>query len=105
MAQQVRQSLHDEKTESEAAASFAHRVVDLMVLFEDCVNFLAGDADSGVPDLNAHHSLVSTAAEQYFAGLRIFQRIREQVADHLLEQARIAVYPKAARHRAHGNLL
>ena len=105
MAQQIAQALHDGETEAEAAAPFARGIVELMVLLEDRLKFLVGDADSGVPDLDAQHSLAPTATEQHLAAPGVFQRVRKQVADHLLEQARIAADRKAARDHAQGKPL
>ena len=105
MAQQIPQALHDGETEAEAAAAFARGIVELMVLLEDRLKFLVGDADSGVPDLDAQHSLAPTATEQHLAAPGVFQGVRKQVADHLLEQTRIAVYRKAARDHAQGKPL
>ena len=50
-------------------------------------------------------SLVPAATEQHLAALGVFQRVRQQVADHLLEQARIAADRQAARHDAQGKPL
>ena len=58
---------------------------------------LLGNADAGVPDLDADRAVAPAAAEQHLAALGVFQRVRQQVADHLLEQARIAVDVQAAR--------
>ena len=71
-----------------------------MVLLEDRLKFLFGDADSGVQDLDAQRSCAPAAADQNFAALGVLQRVRKQVADHLLEQARSGVYRKAARDHA-----
>ena len=46
MTQQIPQALHDGETETEAAALFAHGIVELMVLLENRLKFLAGDAES-----------------------------------------------------------
>src|SRR5665213_2192303 len=100
MTQQIPQALHDGETEAEPAAAFVHGIVELMVFLEDRLKFLVGDADSGVPDLDAQHSFAPTATEQHLAALGVFQRVGEQVAGHLLEQTRIAAYRKAARDHA-----
>ena len=50
-------------------------------------------------------SLAPSAAEQHLAVLGVFQCVRKQVADHLLEQTRIAVDRKAARDHAQGKPL
>ena len=59
--------------------------------------FLFGNADPGVPDLDAQLVAAPPAAEQDLALIGVFHRVREQVADHLLEQARIAAHAEAAR--------
>ena len=89
--------LHDRETKAKATASLARGIVELMVLLEDRLKFLVGNADPGVPDLDAQHSLAPAATQQHLAALGVFQGIRQQVADHLLEQTRIAVDRKAAR--------
>src|ERR1700730_7037011 len=96
IAQQIPQALHDGETEAKAPAPFARGIVDLMVLLEDRLKFRVGDADSGVPDLDAQHSFAPTATEQHLTALGVFQCLRKQVAVHLLEQTRIARHRKAA---------
>ncbi len=101
----VAQALHDRQPEAEAAAAFARRIVELMVFLEDRLKFVVGDADAGVPDLDAQHVAVPAAAQQHLALLGVFQRVGQQVADHLLEQARIAADRQAAGHHAQGKPL
>ena len=91
MAEQIGQTLYDRKTEAEAAAALARGVVELMVFVEDRLKFFVGDADAGIPNLDAQHVFAAAATEQYLSARGVFQRIRKQVADHLLEQTRIAV--------------
>ncbi len=57
MAQQLPQALHDGEAQAQAPAPFAGGIVELMVLVEDRFELVLGDADSGVPDLDAQHSL------------------------------------------------
>jgi hypothetical protein len=97
MTQQNPQASNDGEPEAEAAAPFTRGVIELMVFLENRLKFRIGDAHPGVPDLDAQHSFAPTATEQHFAVLGIFQGVRKQVADHLLEQTRIAAYRKAAR--------
>ena len=94
-----------DETEAKAAASFARGIVELMVFLEDRLKFLVGNADPGVPDLDAQHSPAPAATEQHLAAPGVFQCVRKQVADHLLQQARIAVDRKAARDHAQGKPL
>src|SRR5271169_3794373 len=76
-----------------------------MVLLEDRLKLLVGNANSGVPDLDAQHAFASTATKQNLAALGVFHRVGQKVADHLLEQTRIAVYREAARDHAQGKLV
>ena len=85
MAQQISQALHDGQTETEATAALAGRIVELMELREDRVKLPLGDAGAGVPNLDAQLVAAPPAAEQDLAPLGVFHRVREQVADHLLE--------------------
>src|SRR5580704_5442655 len=105
MAQKVPQALHDGETEAEATASLAGGIAELMVLLENRLKLLVGDADSRVPDLDAQHSLPSTATEEHLAAPGVFQGVRQQVTEHLLEQPRIAVDRKAAGDHTQGKLL
>jgi len=94
MAQQIPQALHDRETEAKATAPFARGIADLMVLLEDRLKFLGRDADTGVPDLDAQKFLGAddNRAAPYRSWCIL---VRSQaVADHLLEQTRIAVYRK-----------
>ena len=85
MAQQIRQALHDGETEAEATAALAARIVELMELRENRMKLLFGNADAGVPDLDAQLVAAPPATEQDLAALGVFHRVREQVADHLLQ--------------------
>ncbi len=97
VAQQVRQALHDGETEAEALAALARRIVELMELLENRLKLFLGNADPGIPDLDAQLVAAPPAAEQDLAFIGVFHRVRQQVADHLLEQARIAAHAEAAR--------
>ena len=55
--QAVPQPLHDGQSKAEAAAPRSRGVVELMILLEDRLEFRLGDADAGVPDLDAQHAL------------------------------------------------
>src|SRR5208282_4846462 len=97
VAQQVRQALYNGQTKAEALNALARRIVKLMEIPENRFKFLFGNADPAVPDLNAHLVAAPAAAQQDLALIGVFHSIREQVADHLLEQAWIAVDAEAAR--------
>ena len=96
VAQQAAQALDDGQPEAEAAAALARGVVELVVFLEDGLQLGFGNADPGVSDLDAQHSLAAAAAEQHLAALGVFQGVGQQVADHLLQQARIAGDRKTA---------
>src|SRR6187455_3322937 len=71
-----------------------------MELAENRCELLFGNADPGVPDLDTQLVATPPAAEQDFALIGVFHRVREQVADHLLEQAGFAAHAEAARNDA-----
>ena len=95
--QQVRQAFDDRETEAEPFAALARRIVELMELLENCRKFLFGNADTGIPDLDAQLVAAPSAAEQDLAFICVFHRVRQQIADHLLEQAGVAAHVEAAR--------
>ncbi len=64
------QALHDGETEAEALAALARRIVELMELLENRLKLLFGDADAGVPDLDAQLVAAPPAAEQDLARVR-----------------------------------
>src|SRR5579859_2504410 len=70
MAEQVGQTLNDRKTKAEATRALAGRIVELVELLEDRLNLLFGDADAGVPYLDAQLVAPAPAAEQDLASLR-----------------------------------
>src|SRR2546423_623829 len=96
MAKQVGETLHDGKAEAETTRALASRIVELVELFEDRLNLLFGDTDTGVPDLDAQFVTPAPAAEQDLAPVGILDCIRKQIADHLLEQAGIALDGQSA---------
>ena len=97
MAEQIRQALHDGETEAKAAAALAGGIVELVELLENPLKLAFLDTGTGVPDLDAQLVAAPPAAEQHLALRGIFHRVRQQVAQHLLEQAGIAVHGEAAR--------
>src|SRR5487761_1114693 len=90
MTQQIRKALHDRKTEAKAAGTLARWIVKLVKFVEDRANLPFGNADAGVPDLDMQLAAASPATEQNLALIGVFERIRYQVPDYLLEQGRIA---------------
>ena len=65
--QQVRQPLDDCETETETLAALARGIVELMELLENRLKLSFGNADPGVPDLDAQLVATPTAAEQDLA--------------------------------------
>ena len=57
--------LNDGKAEAKAVPSFLRRIVELMVLFEDCLKFPFRDTHAGVPDLDAQPFLAAAAAGHF----------------------------------------
>ena len=64
-----------------------------------------GNAYPCVPHLDAQLVAAPAAAEQDLASFGIFYGVRQQVAERLLEQTRIAAHVQAARDRAPTELL
>src|SRR6185312_4026597 len=87
MAQQIAKPLHDGKAEAEAPVTLAGGIIELMKFLEDRLELPFGDAGSGVPDLDAQLVAAAAATEQYLAARGVFHRVRQEIADHLLEQA------------------
>jgi hypothetical protein len=73
-----------------------------VVLLEDHLELRAGNADAGVPDLDAQAVAADPAAADQDAAsaLGVFDRVRQQVPGQPLQQARIAPGHGGARHRA-----
>src|SRR6185437_10123382 len=105
MAKQGRQTLHDGETEPEAETALPRGIAELMIFAEDCLKILFRNADAGIPNLDAQLPPLSTAAKQHLSPLCIFQRVRQEIAKHLLEKTRIAMDRKAAPDHAQKKLL
>ncbi len=105
MAQEIAYALHDGKTQAETAVALAGWVVELMEFLEDRLQLSRGNAYAGVPHLDAQLVAASAAAEQDLAPFGIFYGVRQQVAERLLEQTRIAAHVQAARDHAPTELL
>ena len=69
MAEQIADPPHDRKAEAKPQAAFARLIADLMVFLENRLDFGVGNADAGIPDLDAQHSVATPAAEQDLAAL------------------------------------
>ncbi len=74
------------RAEAEAEAALSRGIIELMVFVEDYAEILFCDPDTGIPNFDAQHPVAPAAAQKYFTALRVFQRVRQQVAEHLLEQ-------------------
>ena len=105
MAEKVGEALNDGQAEAEAAVALARRIVELVVLLEDRLELGFGNADAGVQDLDAEESGAPAAPRQHLAVRGVFQRVREQVPQHLFQQARIAADPEAAGDHVQGQSL
>ncbi len=75
MTKQHAQPMHDRETQTQTAASFPGGVVELVVLVEDRLKLVIGNADSGVPDFDAQLSSVPAAAQQNLAVPGVFHCI------------------------------
>src|SRR5258705_9139263 len=100
MPQQIPQTLDNGKPEAQPPASLMAFIVNLMKLLENRVKLPFWDAKPGIPDLNAQLFPMPPATEQDPAFLGVFHGIRQQVADHLLEEAMIAADRQMARNHA-----
>ncbi len=86
MAQQLAEPLHDGKAKTQAPAAFVVGVVDLVILFKNLLQLVRRDADAGIPDFDPQHFALGAATNQDTAFFRVFERVRQQVADHLPKQ-------------------
>ena len=62
MPEQNPETAHDRKTEPEAAATFARRIAELVILLENRVEFGVRNTDAGIPDLDAQRPAMAPAA-------------------------------------------
>src|SRR6516165_5205127 len=86
--------------EAKAEATLAGMTRGLVVFLEDPENLVFGNAHSGIPYLDTQLIAVAPATEQNFPFGCIAERVRHQIAHHLLEQVRIAVNGEPARNYA-----
>ena len=77
----------------------------LVILLKDCFQFLGRYAVASITNLDGEAAFVSPATEQDLATPGVFQGIRKQVPDHLLQQSRIAAYRKAAENHTQSKTL
>ena len=86
MPEQVGKALHNGETETEALASFPRGIVELMEFFKDRLKLQLRDAGAGIPDLDAELVAASPAAKEELALGGVLHRVRQQIADDLLEK-------------------
>ena len=85
MTQQLAEPLDDREPQSQTLGVFTRGIVDLMIFIEDQFQLCLGNSNSGVPDLDAHILAAMSAAQQNPAGICVFERVGEQIAQHLLK--------------------
>ena len=105
MAEHRSDPLHDGETQAKAEAALAGGIVDLVEFFEDRLEMLDRDAHAGVPDFEPEPVAAPAAAEKDLAARRVFHGIPQEIADHLLQQPRIAPHTEAALDHAPVELL
>src|SRR5579862_7088224 len=105
MVQQNSEPSHDREAKAKPKAPVSGCIVKLMVLFEDILKLTFGDSRAGIPNLDAQDPIISPTPEQDLPSLGIFDRVREQISYHLLEQARIATGQELARHHVQSDPL
>src|ERR1700738_4267556 len=86
--QDFSQPLHDRKAQPKAAP--LRGVGPLIVLLEYMRQLVFGDTDATVPDFNANIIAGSPTSKQDSSPVSVTDRIRQQVADHLLKHAPVA---------------
>ena len=78
-------------------AALARGISNLMELLKDGMRLVIGDTDTRVPDFDAQLPAAASAAQNDFTSLRIFERVAEQIADHLFEQPWIGLHNCSSR--------
>ncbi len=92
MAQQPRDALADRKPQPKPLLAPRRSLVQALELLEDALPVFAGDARSGVPDLDPQHAAAAARGQQNAAGLRVAQRVGQQVLQHPPQQPAVAAY-------------
>ena len=75
VAQQVCQALDDGETEAEALAALPSRIIELMELLKNRLKLFFGNADPGIPDLDAQLVAAPPAAEQDLTLIGVFHGV------------------------------
>ena len=101
VAHQQHQPLDDGQAHAEAARAVAAGVADLVELVEHLGQLLFGDADAGVPHLDADGTGPCAGHDHDAAFLRVADGVVDQVAQHALQQVRVAHHDLAAGLEAH----
>src|SRR3954471_18084339 len=97
MAEQIPKALYDRKAEAKAAKVGA--VLNLVILVEDAWQMLLGNPHAAVPDLDAHLVARALAAEQDLAAFGVAKRVGQEIAQHQLEHAPVAVHGELRAHQ------
>ena len=84
MPEQHAEALNDRQAQPKAASALASGIIELMIFVENGVDLVCGNADARIPDLNVQNAFAATTPQQHPAAPRVFQRVGDQVADHLL---------------------
>src|SRR5689334_10381685 len=97
MAKELPQSLHDRKTETDAARISRG---DLVIFFEDLSDVLSWNSDAAVPDFNASLVCSATTADQNPPLISVAYRIRNKITDHFFEHPLVTTNHKPRRNDA-----
>ena len=89
MVQYLSQSPNDRQTQSNAAALCGPG--GLIVLIEYMRQLISCDANAAVPHFDTNLVASASATQQEFSVIGVSDRIRQQITDHLLEHALVAV--------------
>src|SRR5690606_19450631 len=94
--QQIGEPAHDRKPEAETFRASA-TAVDLVELFEDSIELIRRDADTGIRDLEIQLVAARGAPEPHFAALGIANGVGHEVAEQPAQQLGIRSAAFAAR--------
>src|SRR5258706_12077163 len=97
MLEQPAQAIDDGKAESEAAAACAVGIAELAEFAEDILPLIVGNADAGVPHLDAQRLAAPPAADQDAAAIGITNGVGDEIEEDAPEQDAVALDPVPAR--------
>src|SRR5215204_100596 len=86
MTEEVPQSSHNRKTESDAARVCR---TNLIILFEYPCDVLSRYSDPAIPHFYSNLICGATTADQYPSLISVAYRIRNEITDHFFEHSRI----------------